>query len=136
MDYFVSWEIELTAGSPVEAAKQARAAQTRRGTMATVFDVHGGDAGDAVRVDLTAVAEREIRQEPEVQDVFSRVELATILHGLRFLQQVWHPNQFGLAKTQRGYSSPGVGLYRPAEQITLSDSQIVALCKRIEVALT
>jgi hypothetical protein len=29
MDYFVSWEIEVKAENPVEAAQLARAAQTR-----------------------------------------------------------------------------------------------------------
>lgn len=59
MDYFVSWEIEVKAENPVEAAKQARAAQTRPGTRSTVFLVYNGDADDAVRVDLTAIAEGE-----------------------------------------------------------------------------
>jgi hypothetical protein len=57
MDYFVSWEIEVKAENPVEAAKQARAAQTRPGTRSTVFQVYSEDAEDAVRVDLTAIAE-------------------------------------------------------------------------------
>jgi hypothetical protein len=57
MDYLVSWEIEVKAGTPVEAAKQARAAQTRPGTRSTVFQVYSEDAEDAVRVDLTAIAE-------------------------------------------------------------------------------
>jgi hypothetical protein len=59
MDYLVSWEIEVKADNPVEAAKQARAAQTQPGTRSTVFQVYGGDAVDAVHVDLTAIAEEE-----------------------------------------------------------------------------
>jgi hypothetical protein len=57
VDYFVSWEIEVEAESPIEAAKLARAAQTQPNTRATVFDVFSGDAEDAIRVDLTAIAE-------------------------------------------------------------------------------
>jgi hypothetical protein len=59
MDYFVSWEIEVKADNPVEAARQARAAQTQPGTRSTVFQVYNEDAEDAVRVDLTAIAEEE-----------------------------------------------------------------------------
>jgi len=40
MLYRVCWEIDVEADSPEEAAHQARAAQTRRGTTATVFDVY------------------------------------------------------------------------------------------------
>jgi hypothetical protein len=57
MDYLVSWEIEVKASDPVEAAKLARAAQTLPNTRSTVFQVYGGDAEDHVRVDLTAIAE-------------------------------------------------------------------------------
>jgi hypothetical protein len=59
MDYLVTWEIEVKADNPVDAAEQARAAQTKPGTRATVFQVYGGDAKDAVHVDLTAIAEEE-----------------------------------------------------------------------------
>jgi hypothetical protein len=57
MDYFVSWEIEVVAENPVEAARLARAAQTRPNTRSTVFQVWGEDAKDEVRVDLTAIDE-------------------------------------------------------------------------------
>ncbi len=57
MDYVVGWEIEVKAENPIEAAKLARAAQTRPGTRSTVFQVYNEDAEDAVRVDLTAIAE-------------------------------------------------------------------------------
>ncbi len=57
MDYLVSWEMEVKAESPLEAAKIAREAQTRPNTRSTVFQVYGEDAQDAVRVDLTAIAE-------------------------------------------------------------------------------
>lgn len=59
MDYFVTWEMEVTAENPVEAAKLARAAQTRPGTRSTVFLVSGGDTEEAICVDLTAIAEEE-----------------------------------------------------------------------------
>lgn len=57
MDYFVSWEIEVKAGDPVEAAKLARAAQTQLDTRSTVFEVFSDDGKDPVRIDLTAIAE-------------------------------------------------------------------------------
>jgi hypothetical protein len=58
MDYFVSWEIEVTAENPLEAAKLARAAQTKSGTKSTVFQVFAEGTADPTRVDLTAIAER------------------------------------------------------------------------------
>jgi len=57
MDYFVSWEIEIKAESPLEAAKLARAAQLEPRTRATVFQVFSEDAEDPICVDLTAIAE-------------------------------------------------------------------------------
>jgi hypothetical protein len=57
MDYFVSWEIEVKAGNPVEAAKLARVAQTQHDSRSTVFQVFSEDAKDAVRVDLSAISE-------------------------------------------------------------------------------
>lgn len=53
--YLVRWEIDAFADSPREAAAAARAAMTRPGTSATVFDVYAADgehATPAVRVDL------------------------------------------------------------------------------------
>ncbi len=58
MDYFVTWEIEVKAENPVEAAKLARAAQTQPNNRSTVFQVFCEDAEDAIPVDLTAIAER------------------------------------------------------------------------------
>jgi hypothetical protein len=58
MDYFVSWEIEVKAENPVEAAQLARAAQTRPDTRSTVFQVYNEGTEDAVRVDLAAIAEQ------------------------------------------------------------------------------
>jgi hypothetical protein len=57
VDYFVSWEIEVKAKNPVEAAKLARAIQTQPNARATVFQVYSEDAEDAICVDLTAIAE-------------------------------------------------------------------------------
>jgi len=50
-EYHVTWEIDVTASSAVEAAKQAREMQTAEGSMANVFDVTSED-GDTTRVDL------------------------------------------------------------------------------------
>lgn len=57
MDYFVSWEIEVKADNPVEAAMRAREAQTLPGTKSTLFMVFSEGAEEPVRVDLTAIAE-------------------------------------------------------------------------------
>jgi hypothetical protein len=52
-EYKVIWEMDIEAGSPREAAEQARAAQARPGTWAVVFDV-GDPDGVITRVDLLA----------------------------------------------------------------------------------
>jgi hypothetical protein len=57
VDYFVSWEIEVEAESPVDAAKLARAAQLEPRARATVFQVFSENAEDPICVDLTAIAE-------------------------------------------------------------------------------
>lgn len=49
--YRVSWEIDSDAGSPREAALEARAAQVRPNTQAVVFHVTDED-GTCTRVDL------------------------------------------------------------------------------------
>ncbi|MGA7858672.1 MAG: hypothetical protein WCA11_12125 [Terracidiphilus sp.] len=59
MDYFVTWEVEIKAENPVEAAKLARAVQTEPNTRSTVFKVFSENAEDAIPVDLTAIAEGE-----------------------------------------------------------------------------
>lgn len=59
MDYFVVWEFDATASSPLEAARQARDAQTREGTTATAFRVFDSN-GDETQVDLTAIDEGEV----------------------------------------------------------------------------
>jgi hypothetical protein len=57
MDYLVSWEIEVSAENPVEAARLARAAQTQANTRSTVFQVFSENPEGPFRVDLTAIAE-------------------------------------------------------------------------------
>jgi hypothetical protein len=49
--YNVSWEIDIDADSPREAAEKARAIQLRDASTATVFMVFN-DRGDGVQVDL------------------------------------------------------------------------------------
>jgi|SoiMethySBSTD1v2_1073268.scaffolds.fasta_scaffold5007237_2 hypothetical protein len=61
-EYLVRWEINVSADSHREAAKQARQAQIRPGTTATVFEVSrrpatiGGRRGAWVTVDLDETA--------------------------------------------------------------------------------
>lgn len=59
MLYRVSWEIDIEADSPLEAAQKARHYQTKPDTTATVFDVRAEDSANALRIDLTAIAEDE-----------------------------------------------------------------------------
>ena len=60
MNYRVRWEIDVDAENTLEAARQARAAQLRPYTLATVFDVYNSDdAGKFVRVDLTQLDAEE-----------------------------------------------------------------------------
>jgi len=49
--YHVTWEIDLEASSPSEAAALARKYQTDSNTLAVVFDVFDED-GEPHRVDL------------------------------------------------------------------------------------
>jgi hypothetical protein len=58
--YVVTWEIDLEAETPEDAARQARAAQTRPDTLATVFTVTDVD-GNQTQVDLTELDELETR---------------------------------------------------------------------------
>ena len=56
--YHVTWEIDVDAGTPVEAAEMARHYQIKPGTTATVFDVLEHDSSDEPkRIDLTAMEE-------------------------------------------------------------------------------
>lgn len=50
-EYSVTWQIDVTASTPEEAARKARQYQTDPNTTATVFDVTGED-GETTRVDL------------------------------------------------------------------------------------
>lgn len=51
MEYHVTWEIDITADSPRQAAEQAQRHQQTPGSLATVFDITD-ETGEATRVDL------------------------------------------------------------------------------------
>ena len=51
-EYLVLWAIDAEADTPRQAARQARAAQVRPGTLAVVFDVQDTATGVVTRVDL------------------------------------------------------------------------------------
>lgn len=54
--YLVTWEIDIDADSPEDAARLAFAHMQRPGTTANVFDVIEHDTnGEAVRVDLEEI---------------------------------------------------------------------------------
>jgi hypothetical protein len=52
--YVVTWTIDIDADSPEDAARKARDAQTREGTIATVF--YADDGTTVTRVDLDDIA--------------------------------------------------------------------------------
>lgn len=51
-DYLVSWEIDIIADNPREAAEKALEIQRRHGSQAVVFKVLNGEADEGVTVDL------------------------------------------------------------------------------------
>jgi len=58
MEYFVTWEIELTAASPQEAAQQALEIQRDPKSWANSFDVRettDGGCGKVYHIDLQEV---------------------------------------------------------------------------------
>lgn len=56
-DYHVTWEIDITADSPEEAAEECRAIQRDPHSTATVFTVTDKDAKTTVDVELNWEAE-------------------------------------------------------------------------------
>jgi hypothetical protein len=54
--YHLTWEIDIDASSPREAAEKALAIQRDQGSIATVFDVVD-EGGDSVRIDLEESSE-------------------------------------------------------------------------------
>ena len=75
VQFRVIWEIEIEAGSPKEAAQEARVIQLTPGMSATVFDVWAYVAGKMHRIDLI-----------EQPDRLDRDELFAVRAGLRLLQ--------------------------------------------------
>ncbi len=63
MKYLVRWEIDSDAATPLEAAREARAAQLEPGSIATIFDVFpvhpAGCLGDSTRIDLEELTTEE-----------------------------------------------------------------------------
>ncbi len=50
--YHITWEIDIDADSPREAAEEAQRIQRDPTSLATVFTVHEEEADEAVQVDL------------------------------------------------------------------------------------
>jgi hypothetical protein len=63
--YFVTWEIDIEAETPIEAAQKALEIQRRPGSIANVFDVTD-EAGEKTRVDLEELKEDAHRRLPKV----------------------------------------------------------------------
>jgi hypothetical protein len=82
LEFRVIWEIEIEAGSPKEAAQQARAIQLTPGMSATVFDVWAHVAEDMHRIDLIHQPDR-----------LNRNELVNVRAGLRLAQSEQGRNQ-------------------------------------------
>lgn len=75
MEFRVIWEIEIEAGSPKQAAEQARALQMNPAMPATIFEVWDHARQRMHRVDLAAAAER-----------LDKAEMAKVRATLRRLQ--------------------------------------------------
>ena len=73
-EYHVTWEIDLAADSPREAAREALAIQRDPGSIATVFDVTDA-AGRTDRVDLEE-SEQATKKNPEKTGLRRRVSAA------------------------------------------------------------
>lgn len=85
----VRWEIDVEANTPEEAARKARAIQSKKASSATVFDVTG-ECGPTVRVDLAQDEGVELlvcgncgkswtdyeleHQFPDIPDLIERIE--------------------------------------------------------------
>lgn len=139
MDYLVTWELELSAPNPFEAAKQARSAQLRRGIRATVFDVHSEGYNDVVRVDLTAAADTEIIPEPKAQGVLNPRELAAVLDGLKLLRIKQLAAEGKGSGRESNYgdrpSRPYFTVGEPSVDLGMSAEEIDRLSSRIDFAL-
>jgi hypothetical protein len=75
LEFRVTWDIEIEAGSAKEAAQEARTVQLTPGTSATVFDVWAHAAGKMYRINLV--------DEPDRLD---RDEMFAVRAGIRWLQ--------------------------------------------------
>jgi hypothetical protein len=75
LEFRVMWEIDIDAGSPAQAAREARAVQLRPDTTATLFHVWE-HAGKMHQIDLAG----------EVGS-FQSAELVAVKTGLRFLRR-------------------------------------------------
>ena len=62
-EYLVTWEIDLTAADPIDAARQAYEIQRDWDSTATVFTV-AGDDGSVVEVDVLKL-EAYLAEEPD-----------------------------------------------------------------------
>jgi hypothetical protein len=59
MRYLVTWEIDIDADTPEEAARKALAIQRNPDSIATIFDVVRYDSNDMfTRVDITELEEQ------------------------------------------------------------------------------
>ena len=59
-EYLVTWQIDITASSPEEAAHKARAIQLNPDSIADVFIIKAHQSEDFVTIDLSEMDEREI----------------------------------------------------------------------------
>lgn len=128
-DFRVTWEADVVAENPEAAARYARAMQTRRGSIATVFEVFE-EGQEPVTVDLTELEQGQpvsevdaalgFSTEPKPLGLSSR-ELATVLHGLRLIQE----NANGPGDCVAG----GCDHFGQVDE--LQDGEIDSLCERL-----
>ena len=68
-EYLVTWDIEITAENPIEAARQALAVQRNPDSMATVFHVNGERIDlDAIEDDLAIIRKAGMNEDEEDEE--------------------------------------------------------------------
>ena len=119
-EFRVVWEIDVEAEDARAAAAEARSMQLDENSIATVFTVHRMDAVETVDTD----AQHVLATRPAPAKL-TRVELATVLAGLRLWQAV------GLSDFARELRDIASEAGAP-----LSVTDIGALCEKLNFGCT
>ncbi len=86
-EYLVTWQMDITASSPEEAARKAKAFQRKEGSTADVFEVFEKDASpDPHHIDLTEIDEARL---PVLQGQLAALGEWTRADSLKALSEGW-----------------------------------------------